>query len=187
MVRTHARTCTSLSHFRTSLSQSRTSLSHSRTSHCPHFPHCTSLALPSLPLQEGGGIECARASPFSSSSTYARGAFLIVFWVFVSCVLGVLGVFVGLAISVYSWLVSGVVWISSSSVARWLSTVDLDSLAAALPDARVHAWATQALRHLNKGKGKDGAGNPNINVQTAVGVVLLSVAAAAVFWKIKPE
>uniref|UniRef100_A0A8H7Y221 Uncharacterized protein n=1 Tax=Psilocybe cubensis TaxID=181762 RepID=A0A8H7Y221_PSICU len=139
-----------------------------------HFP-CTSLASP------------ARASPFSSSSTYARGAFLIVFWVFVSCVLGVLGVFVGLAISVYSWLVSGVVWISSSSVARWLSTVDLDSLAAALPDARVHAWATQALRHLNKGKGKDGAGNPNINVQTAVGVVLLSVAAAAVFWKIKPE
>ncbi|KAH9477280.1 hypothetical protein JR316_0009484 [Psilocybe cubensis] len=136
---------------------------------------------------EGGGIECARASPFSSSSTYARGAFLIVFWVFVSCVLGVLGVFVGLAISVYSWLVSGVVWISSSSVARWLSTVDLDSLAAALPDARVHAWATQALQHLNKGKGKDGAGNSNINVQTAVDVVLLSVAAAAVFWKIKPE
>ncbi|KAH9478105.1 hypothetical protein JR316_0010343 [Psilocybe cubensis] len=136
---------------------------------------------------EGEGIEGARASPFSSSSTYARDALLILFWVFVSCVLGVLGVFVGLAISVYSWLVSGVVWISSSSVARWLSTVDLDSLAAALPDTRVYAWATQTLHHLNKGKGKDSAGNPNINVQTAVGVVLLSVAAAAVFWKIKPE
>jgi len=26
-----------------------------------------------------------------------------------------------------------------------------------------------------------------INMQTAVGVVLLSVAAAAVFWKVKPE
>ncbi|CAA7269362.1 unnamed protein product [Cyclocybe aegerita] len=29
--------------------------------------------------------------------------------------------------------------------------------------------------------------HPQINVQTAVGVVLLSVAAAAVFWKVKPE
>ncbi|KAF8903872.1 hypothetical protein CPB84DRAFT_708938 [Gymnopilus junonius] len=28
---------------------------------------------------------------------------------------------------------------------------------------------------------------PNINVQTAVGVVLLGVAAAAVFWKVRPE
>ena len=28
---------------------------------------------------------------------------------------------------------------------------------------------------------------PTMNMQTAVGVVLLSVAAAAVFWKVKPE
>ncbi|PPR06464.1 hypothetical protein CVT24_002606 [Panaeolus cyanescens] len=39
-----------------------------------------------------------------------------------------------------------------------------------------------------EGVAKSGPGGPdNLNVQTAVGVMLLSIAAAAVFWKIRPE
>ncbi|PPQ93705.1 hypothetical protein CVT25_001747 [Psilocybe cyanescens] len=53
-------------------------------------------------------------------------------------------------------------------------------------------WLVQALNgklssSSSSSHRKDRDSINSINMQTAVGVVLLSVAAAAVFWKIKPE
>ncbi|KJA13400.1 hypothetical protein HYPSUDRAFT_209575 [Hypholoma sublateritium FD-334 SS-4] len=69
---------------------------------------------------------------------------------------------------------------------------------------RVHAWIQESLapsldgiidggqralkaRAEERAKARPGQAQAALNVQAAMGVVLLSVAAAAVFWKVKPE
>ncbi|PPQ84096.1 hypothetical protein CVT25_002177 [Psilocybe cyanescens] len=135
------------------------------------------------------GDEESRASVFYS--TFAKDALLIMFWVFVSFWVWVWS---GL---VFAWTVVLPSWDSSISSSwasslptAWVSSVrghvDLSMSSSAILD-----WVVQALNgklsSLSSSHGKDRDGNNSINMQTAVGVVLLSVAAAAVFWKIKPE
>ncbi|PPQ92622.1 hypothetical protein CVT25_007787, partial [Psilocybe cyanescens] len=135
------------------------------------------------------GDEESRASVFYS--TFAKDALLILFRVF---------------ISFWVWVWSGLVFAWTVVLPSWVSSMS-SSWASSLPTAWVSSvrghvhlpmsssviwdWVVQALNgklsSSTSSHAKDRDSNNRINMQTAVGVALLSVAAAAVFGKIKPE